>query len=657
MPPPYKRRRIPRNNDPDAEFHERRARNDLRLKSVFEIIFEKYSRDFSGIGDEINLQTGEIVVDRGHVHGMRNETDPGCEKDLFDELDSDDDTEHLDHQCKADLLGLDPQLSRIEADVNAVKGFHGEHKGYTLRSGPRRAENGVRGRVEISKLPWKSRLQSRPSAVKNPHQRSLNLPLDDGQAVEPAWRAPPLPSQVPSVQEAASASLFNPQRKQHERSASLSSASLWAPKTSKGYSQRFERSKRRHSSTRCPKSPTLLEHSTVGKKSLKANLSSRNHERSRVSVRSKPEHMIEGLVSSTIPVSPVALEPTGTAAWAVEEDELLRSLKSTRTPYSKIVDYYPDRTEADLEDRWFELHGLTGKLPSLEPGTLDQRSTTSHNIDCTTIRISSLPTPESHTLDDDHSSADLPGFQERALSDCAKSDICDYPNFRSEQQSDKGQPISRKSHRLKSKQPQNSSNPPETCVVLVEIPKATGEKPVDYQRDPSIQQDQPQVTSKLTKPPCKNCFTQSSNTWHGKGQSRICSACYFYARRNHKDRPPSLELKRPQRKSKRCSYGHMPVRRRNDIFHEAKAPDSSPSINVIKSQTRSKMTFKHQTEDKEEITGPAKPVTVPPRILPPDDLSDDELSMAVQTVGTTATRLNKPTKPSSLALHRQTFPT
>lgn len=636
MSPPYKRRHIPRNDDPDAEFHERRARNDLRLKSIFESIFEKYSRDFSGIADEINLQTGEIVVDRGHVNGMRDETDPGCEKDLYDELDSDDDTEHLDRQCNADLLGLDPQLSRIEADVNAVKGVCGEHKGHTLRSGPRPAENGV------SKLPWKSRIQSRPSAVNNPQQRSLNLPLDDGQAVEPAWRAPPLPNQVPSVQEAAPDPLFNPRQRHHERSASLPGVSLWAPETSKGYSQRFGCSQRRHPSTRRPKSHTLLQHPTVGKKSPAANLSSRRYEWSRISVRSRPEHIIEGSVPSTIPISPGVQEPTGTAAWTVGEDELLRFLKSTRTPYSKIVVYYSERTEADLEDRWFELHGLTGKLPSLEvgePRTLDQRSTTSHNKDYPTFHISSLPTPETHTPNDGHSSADLRGVQQRVRSDCAKNDICESLNFGSEQHSGKGQPVSRKSHRLKPKPPHKSSNLPEKCVVLVEIPKATGEKPVDNQWDLSIQQDRPQDTSKLTKSTCKNCLTQSSNTWHGKGLSRICGACYFYTRRNQRDRPLSLELRRPRRKSEHCGYGNMPAQRRNSVSLEPKAPDISPSVNVSKSQTRSKKTFKRRTEDK-EVPGPAKTITVTTRILPPDGLSDDELSMSVQTVGTTATRLN-----------------
>ena len=44
-----------------------------RLKSRFESIFAKYERDFTGVGDEIDLETGIIVVDNGHLEGMQHE--------------------------------------------------------------------------------------------------------------------------------------------------------------------------------------------------------------------------------------------------------------------------------------------------------------------------------------------------------------------------------------------------------------------------------------------------------------------------------------------------------------------------------------------------------------------------------------------------------
>ncbi|KAL8653844.1 MAG: hypothetical protein Q9226_003682 [Calogaya cf. arnoldii] len=79
MSPPAKRRRLFDTSDPDAELHQRRARNDKKLKSRFESIFEKYSKDFSGIGDVIDFEKDEIVVDNGHLWDMQNEKDPGYE--------------------------------------------------------------------------------------------------------------------------------------------------------------------------------------------------------------------------------------------------------------------------------------------------------------------------------------------------------------------------------------------------------------------------------------------------------------------------------------------------------------------------------------------------------------------------------------------------
>src|SRR5439155_15827271 len=64
-------------NSSEFEFQELRSQNDLRLKSTFEAIFEKYGKDFTGIGDEIDLETGEIVVNNGHLSEMRDEQDVG----------------------------------------------------------------------------------------------------------------------------------------------------------------------------------------------------------------------------------------------------------------------------------------------------------------------------------------------------------------------------------------------------------------------------------------------------------------------------------------------------------------------------------------------------------------------------------------------------
>lgn len=77
MEPPRKRQRLSPDSTDDVDLQIARARNDQKLKSLFEGIFEKYGKDFSDIGDEIDLQTGEIVVNKGHVQRMEHEDDTG----------------------------------------------------------------------------------------------------------------------------------------------------------------------------------------------------------------------------------------------------------------------------------------------------------------------------------------------------------------------------------------------------------------------------------------------------------------------------------------------------------------------------------------------------------------------------------------------------
>jgi Centromere protein Scm3 len=79
MEPPLKRPRLSMFADEpgNTELDQARAQNDLALKSRFESIFAKYSQDFTDIGDEIDLNTGEILVDNGHLEFMQHEKDIG----------------------------------------------------------------------------------------------------------------------------------------------------------------------------------------------------------------------------------------------------------------------------------------------------------------------------------------------------------------------------------------------------------------------------------------------------------------------------------------------------------------------------------------------------------------------------------------------------
>jgi len=47
------------------------------LKCTLEVIFEKYSKDFDRVGDEINLETRDIEVNNRHLIEMYNKRDTG----------------------------------------------------------------------------------------------------------------------------------------------------------------------------------------------------------------------------------------------------------------------------------------------------------------------------------------------------------------------------------------------------------------------------------------------------------------------------------------------------------------------------------------------------------------------------------------------------
>jgi hypothetical protein len=75
---PASKRSFPFNQDVnDAELARKRHRNNLRLKSTFDSIYDRYSRDFSEVGDEIDLRTGQVIVNNGHIESMRSELDVG----------------------------------------------------------------------------------------------------------------------------------------------------------------------------------------------------------------------------------------------------------------------------------------------------------------------------------------------------------------------------------------------------------------------------------------------------------------------------------------------------------------------------------------------------------------------------------------------------
>ncbi|KAL8947817.1 MAG: hypothetical protein Q9222_005944 [Ikaeria aurantiellina] len=215
MERPHKRRRTVA-CDPDVELGEQRARCDKKLKSRFESIFAKYEKDFDGIGDEIDLVTGEIVVDNGHVENMVDEIDPGEEAISGDdeEVTSTDeeseegatrvvpDSQDLETSDDDDPLGVLEDV--ITSTASRLK------QGHTLRfsqyrnNASRASNSGMCTSVPSSRQRYRSG------------------------AIEEAWRVPPLPADFVKKPALPSPSPSNTDDSESARSASPPGISVWA---------------------------------------------------------------------------------------------------------------------------------------------------------------------------------------------------------------------------------------------------------------------------------------------------------------------------------------------------------------------------------------------------------------------------------------------
>ncbi|KAL8980606.1 MAG: hypothetical protein Q9205_004363 [Flavoplaca limonia] len=215
MPPSAKRRRLLDTGDPDAELHERRLRNDKKLKSRFESIFEKYSKDFSGIGDVIDFEKDEIVVDNGHLWDMKGEKDPGngsstqpASKDPLSEIPSN--TPPIEHVI--------PDSQDYESDENDPLGILEDAFATSIQRVRKSVESPFARHQNGYINPGGSDVHSFPTRL-------------DSRLVEPAWRVPLLPADVNIGQglPSPSPSIVH----DSSRSASPEGVSIWALPTTR----------------------------------------------------------------------------------------------------------------------------------------------------------------------------------------------------------------------------------------------------------------------------------------------------------------------------------------------------------------------------------------------------------------------------------------
>lgn len=290
----------------DPWLNVKRARHDLHLKSRFEEIFQKYGRDFSGIADEIDLETGEIVVDRGHIAAMTDETDPGQQlnPDSYRQLDIRSAVNRLDPQNTESIDTNDDNASQEQEPHLPAKSVN-SHTAYQSLSNV--------SEDNITRFTTKGSVQNAQQCIKL-----------DKQALEPAWQAPLLPvdrSQVVDQSPLFSITLDEPEL---ERSPSPPTGSLWAPLTG-------------------PRRPLNDGSARQRTKSLTKRMSSLRLQG--LDIARKPKKRREN--KTRVPLRQNLRE------WTLEEEELLLKLKKEKhLKYLDMESYFPGRTCRQLSYHW-----------------------------------------------------------------------------------------------------------------------------------------------------------------------------------------------------------------------------------------------------------------------------------------------------------------
>ncbi|MCJ1242811.1 hypothetical protein MMC30_000006 [Trapelia coarctata] len=247
MEPPLKRQRIAQSQE---QLHEQRARNDLRLKSRFEHIFEKFSKDFTGVGDEIEMSTGKVIVNNGHLLTMQNERDIEGLANDEDELAAETVGSSREPEAgKSKILGdlQDNLVSAAEAVIALPLPLEVPCVGLNIASAIKMDDgatydNSVHGDLFINRtiLDQLSRLgphiRKSIANVKRSAATSLVVSIEtEDLTVDPKWRLPVILQQKPDeevdkVVEASEAVEADPMIPEcdPERSPSPEGVSLWA---------------------------------------------------------------------------------------------------------------------------------------------------------------------------------------------------------------------------------------------------------------------------------------------------------------------------------------------------------------------------------------------------------------------------------------------
>lgn len=165
--------------DPVYQLEQARARASNKLKSRFEDIFARYEKDFTGIGDEIDLRTGEVVVNNGHLQSITGVQEFGEGDD-----DEDDDT-HLSGNDRCVHGTSDEALGNRSSDAARQRD---QWKVTGLNSDPPRPAGGVGGLPRLSFMMPPAHESAMP-----PDQPFGSSEYGNTQVSDPVWQAPELP--------------------------------------------------------------------------------------------------------------------------------------------------------------------------------------------------------------------------------------------------------------------------------------------------------------------------------------------------------------------------------------------------------------------------------------------------------------------------------
>ncbi|KAF6832445.1 hypothetical protein CPLU01_06128 [Colletotrichum plurivorum] len=182
----YEPEEVSQMRDPGYQFEQSRAFAAFKLKSTFEHIFQKYERDFTGIGDEIDLRTGQIITNNGHLERMRNERDTG----IPDEEDEEDEGMLLEDAFATDDEDEQSDVDPEEVDGNPDRSGDEEDEERILHE---KKSDSSHGLPSASKPVSGQSLSSLTSSSK-PRPGLSNTPADvwgsEPEPVDPAWKAP-----------------------------------------------------------------------------------------------------------------------------------------------------------------------------------------------------------------------------------------------------------------------------------------------------------------------------------------------------------------------------------------------------------------------------------------------------------------------------------